>query len=106
MARGVAADIGEERWSKNGYLYRKTARGWELVHRLVAEEKLGRRLTDNEYAAFADGDRTNLNPSNVVVKQRGRTSIRRRIAQVDARLAELSAVKQRLEDRLEAQEAL
>lgn len=107
MARGETATIGSERVSANGYRYRKIDDGrWELVHRLVAEEKLGRALTNNEYAAFVDGNRQNLDPENIVVRLRGRTSLRRRLALVEARLAELSAERDHLKARLEAREAL
>lgn len=107
MARGTAAEVGTERWSKNGYLYRKTEKhGWQLVHRLVAEERLGRRLLENEYATFADGDKTNVDPDNVIVQLRGKTSLRRRVAQLNARIEELTAARDECVRRLELQENL
>jgi len=106
VARGIAANVGDERVSKNGYLYRKTEYGWELVHRIMAETKLGRKLHDNEYATFGDGDRTNLDPKNIVVRVRGRSSIRRRLAALDARIAEMTDARVALEKRLDIQESL
>ena len=105
--RGVASDVDTERVSPNGYRYRKLESGkWELVHRLVAEETLGRPLHENEYATFADGDKTNLAPDNIIVRLRGRTSLRRRLAQVEARITELEGIRDDLKARLEAQEIL
>jgi hypothetical protein len=107
MPRGAEAPVGTERISANGYLYRKTENdGWQLIHRLVAEEKLGRKLLENEYASFIDGDKTNLEPDNIVVRLRGRSSLRRRLAQVEARLSELNAARDDLVERLEVQDQL
>lgn len=105
--RGVASDVDTERVSPNGYLYRKLENGkWELVHRLVAQENLGRELHQNEYATFADGDKTNVEPDNIIVRLRGRTSLRRRLAQVEARITEYEAIRDDLKARIEAQDAL
>lgn len=107
MGRGTTAEVGTERWSKNGYLYRKTEDdGWQLVHRLMAEEQLGRKLHENEYATFKDGDKTNVDPDNVIVFERGRTSLRRRIAQLNARIEELTAARDECVQRLQMQESL
>jgi hypothetical protein len=107
MPRGSAAEVGTERKSPNGYLYRKTKNdGWQLVHRLVAEEKLGRRLYANEYATFADGDRTNLDPKNIIIRLRGRSSLRRRLAVIDDHIRELQAAKEEIIRRLQLQENL
>lgn len=106
MTRGRTSEVGEERTSPNGYRYRRVEEGWELVHRLIAEQKLGRKLNDNEYATFVDGDKTNLKPSNIIVRLRGRASIRRRIAQLNARIEEMTATRDDLVKRLETQEEL
>jgi len=107
VARGTESEIGTERISANGYKYRKVDNGvWVLVHRLLAEEKLGRKLNENEYAAFIDGDRTNFDPQNIIVRLRGRASLRRRLAQVEARLAEMTALRDHLKQRLETQDQL
>jgi hypothetical protein len=106
MPRGQASQIGTRRTSPNGYLYEKTEHGWVLVHRLIAEKKLGRELMPNEYATFADGDRTNLNPDNIIVRARGRTSLRRRLAQIEAHIKELEAARDELKRRIALQESL
>jgi hypothetical protein len=106
MARGAIAEVGAERWSPNGYLYRKTDDGWETVHRLLAEEKLGRPLNANEYATFMDGDKTNLDPENIIIKLRGRSSLRRRLIQVEDRLRELNAVRDDILARIEEQDRI
>jgi hypothetical protein len=69
MARGTHAKIGSTYTSDNGYQYTKTKKGWELTHRLVAEAKLERDLKKNERVYFVDGDRTNLHPSNIEVRE-------------------------------------
>jgi hypothetical protein len=106
MARGHEAPLGAQRTSANGYRYEKTLNGWELIHRLIAVEQLKRPLRDNEYVSFADGDRTNLNPENIVVRQRGKTSLRRRAAQLEARIQELVAARDEILSRIETREKL
>jgi hypothetical protein len=78
MPRGVASKIGEERIAQNGYSYTKTETGWRLSHHVVAEENLGRPLRPTERVYFADNDRTNLDPDNIVT-DRIRTGRRKRI---------------------------
>jgi HNH endonuclease len=104
--RGQSVEVGTQRTSANGYLYEKTPRGWILVHRLVAERKLGRLLTDNEYVTFADGDKTNFDPSNLIVRQRGTASIRARLARVEAQIASLEALRNELVQRLELRDVI
>jgi tRNA G46 methylase TrmB len=106
MPRGQAAEIGTERLSPNGYIYRKTDHGWVLVHRLVAEEKLQRKLMPNEYATFVDGDRTNFKPENIIVRLRGRASLRRRLAHVEEQIRELTVTRDELVMRLKLQGTL
>lgn len=67
--KGRRKPIGAKRVSPNGYEYTKTNDGWVLSHRLVAEEKLGRKLRDNERTYFVDGDRKNLDPDNIAVRE-------------------------------------
>ena len=43
------------------------SRGYVLEHRLIAEQKLGRRLESNEVVHHIDGDRTNNHPDNLTV---------------------------------------
>ena len=86
MARGTAAKVGDRFTNANGYTYEKTEdRSWVGVHILIAEEKLGRKLREGERASFVDGDRSNLNPDNIVVKTRSdKKSPRARLAEVTA----------------------
>jgi argininosuccinate lyase len=91
MPRGQGANIGDERISANGYHYTRTESGWRLTHHIVAEQTLGRPLNDDERVTFKDKKRTNLSPENVVVILQGKTSLRRRKANVEARIEELKA---------------
>lgn len=98
MARGQNAEIGATRVSQNGYHYTKVADadgngkpGWRLTHHLIAEKKLGRRLRESERVSFQDGKKTNLKANNIVVTEKGRSSIRRRKAYLEARIEELQA---------------
>jgi hypothetical protein len=91
MARGQRSEVGDERWSPNGYHYTRTEDGWELTHKLIAEKTLGRKLADNERCRFIDGDRTNLDPSNIAVYVTTTSSKRRRLARLIARRDELNA---------------
>lgn len=104
MPRGQAADVGTERVSPNGYRYIRREEGWRLVHREIAETQLGRSLRTDEYVTFVDGDKTNLSPENVIVQLRGRTSLRRKHAQICARISELEAIRDSLEERIRIQD--
>ena len=106
MPRGSESPIGAERWSPNGYLYRKTKDGWRTVHTLLVEERLGRPITQDEYITFADGNKANFDLDNLIVRIRGRSSLRRRLAQVEARLAELTAVRDELLRKLQVRDKL
>lgn len=105
--RGTESEIGTERVSANGYRYRKISNGkWILVHRLMAEEMLERELHESEYASFKDGDRTNFDPSNIVVLTRGARSLKKRQAQLTVRIQELQAALADVNSRLEVRESL
>lgn len=104
--RGSVAEVGARRTSPNGYLYEKTEDGWRLVHRLVMEEKLGRKLRENEYVCFRNEDKTDTSIKNLELRHRGATSIRRRIAQLEARISELVAARDELIERLEVQKTI
>jgi len=106
VPRGQASEIGAERVAPNGYRYVKTGTGWELCSRLIAENRLGRKLRADEYVTFKDTDRTNLDPNNLLVQRRGRSSLKRQLALVDARILELTATKKELERRLKIQQKL
>lgn len=111
MPRGSDAAIGTEKVSQNGYRYRKVQLAdktckWELVSRLIAEERLGRPLESDEYATFIDGDKENLDPANIIVRIRGRASLTKRLAQVEARIAEYIAIRDDLKRRIEKRASL
>lgn len=67
--------VGEERVTKDGYVEVHVAQHrrerpndqWVMKHRLVWEESNGRRLRPDEIVVFADGDRRNFDPDNLVV---------------------------------------
>jgi HNH endonuclease len=96
VTRGQASKPGDTRTAPNGYHYTRTEKEWRLTHHLIAEQVLGRNLAEDERVTFKDKDRKNLNPANIVVSKVGRGSARRRIAQIDARIAELQAQKDEL----------
>lgn len=66
--------VGEERMTRDGYteVHVSQARRerandqWVLKHRLVWEEANGRRLAAGEVVMFADGDKANFEPGNLV----------------------------------------
>lgn len=89
--KGKVATVGSTRVSQNGYHYTKTSTGWVLTHYLIASKKLGRELAEDERCKFIDGNRRNLDPSNIAVIRRGKASLRRRRAVIEARLEELQA---------------
>lgn len=107
MARGKVAAEGTERVADNGYVYRKVqGRGWVLKHWLVAEKSLGRLIDSaTDVVKFNDGNRTNFDPNNIVVVPKGTSHPRRRIAQIEARIAELEAEKALLLKQLKAKES-
>lgn len=88
--RGQKAQIGDTRVSSNGYHYTRTEAGWRLTHHLIAEKELGRPLESNESVRFV-GDKTDLSPDNITIVLKGKSSLRRRQAQLEARIAELQA---------------
>jgi hypothetical protein len=91
MVRGQTARTGSTRISDNGYHYTKTPKSWRLTHHLLAEEKLGRPLKEDERVYFVDKDRTNLSADNIIVKLKDEGSIQRRRVHLETRIAELSA---------------
>lgn len=92
MVRGAKAEIGNTRIAQNGYHYTRTESGWRLTHHLLAEEMLGRPLTDDERVQFKDSKkRSNPTKDNIVIVQKGKSSLRRRKAQIEARIAELQS---------------
>lgn len=106
--RGSRSEVGDTRVSKNGYHYTKTEEKWELTHHLIAQEKLGRPLSADERAVFVDGDRTNLDPGNIDVRRKATASLRKKEANLVARIeemqAELDAVRMQIKKNLEVGE--
>lgn len=99
--RGTESEEGATRVAKNGYHYTKVGYKWRLTHHLIAEKALGRGVdTETERVVFIDKNRTNLDPSNVQVVPKGKTTIRRRIALIEARIIELEGQKYQLEREL------
>lgn len=96
MARGAAANVGATRVSANGYHYTKAVdpsdgkEKWRLTHHIIAEQKLGRPLREDERVHFV-GKKSDLSPDNIKVVEKGRSSLRRRKAQIEARIQELQA---------------
>jgi hypothetical protein len=97
MARGQASSPGDTRIAPNGYHYTRTTTKWELTHKLILEEKLGRKLRDNERCRFIDGDRNNLSPDNLTTYEKKERSNGSRRAQLEARIADLQAQLEDLE---------
>ena len=70
--------IGYERVGKDGYIEVKVKDGlqgeandnFEFKHRVVWERANGRKLRKGEVVLFADGDRLNFDPANLVVATR------------------------------------
>lgn len=91
MGRGARANEGDTRVSANGYHYTRTKDRWRLTHHILAEQSLGRPLREDEGVFFHDGKRENLLPANIGVRDKGRGSLRRRLATVEDRIRELNA---------------
>lgn len=91
MPRGEASKLGTVTITANGYSTTKTLRGWVPTQQLIAEKALGRALRPDERVTFADGDRKNLNPDNIVVVPRNRMSKAAKATKLEAQIAELQA---------------
>jgi hypothetical protein len=89
MPRGTRAKLGDICIAQNGYSYTQTELGRKLTHHLVAEKKLGRPLKGNERVSFADGDKTNFDPKNIMISIKGENSINKRIARINSQIYEL-----------------
>jgi|TARA_Y100000296_G_C5134324_1_gene237347 hypothetical protein len=94
--RGQKSDIGSTRVAPNGYHYTKTDEfEWRLTHHIVMEEKLGRDLMAHERVYFVDGDRTNLDSDNLLIREvtGGRkkkiAELKAKISRFEAQLADL-----------------
>lgn len=104
MSKGKQAAVGAENVSANGYTYVKTAStGWRLKHHLVAEAKIGRPITKEDRVSFADNDRTNFDPENILVapkQKRGQSHHDRRINRLEEIMTDI------VEDHPDKHEAL
>lgn len=89
MPRGKAAEDGNTNVATNGYHYTRQAGKWRLTHHIIAEEILGRPVAENETVRFKDGDRSNLNPNNIVVMPKRVRSIQSQIAVIERKIMEL-----------------
>lgn len=89
--RGQVSVVGDTRVATNGYHYTKTEKGWRLTHHLMAEKKLGRSLKETERVVFADRNRKNLKPGNILVQVKGQSSNAKRKAYLVSRIQELQA---------------
>lgn len=106
MARGQTVPVGSTRVSQNGYHYTKVEQdgktAWRLTHHIIAERRLGRALRQDERVSFRNGKKSDLSPDNIVVSEKGTGSIRRRKAQLEARIAELQSELDSINAELEA----
>lgn len=103
MGRGAAAPVGAERWSNNGYHYTKTREGWELTSRVMMAKHLNRALLPNERVVFKNGDRRDLRIENleVAIVKSDRAVLERRLATIEDKIRELTAMKMETEEELE-----
>lgn len=75
---GKRIPLGTERLTKDGYVQVKVRRlrkakandGWRMKHHLVWEEANGRPVPPSTMIVFADGDRRNFDPENLVAVPR------------------------------------
>jgi beta-galactosidase GanA len=95
--------VGTRTKNQNGYWNIKTEEGkWRLEHHVVAEKKLGRPLKKGERVSFADGDRENLDPSNLRVMQTYAGSDAKRLAKLRSDFEIIKAEIAELETRLKS----
>jgi hypothetical protein len=105
MPRGQAAKDGDTRVAPNGYHYVRVDGKWILKHWLVAQEKLGRDIKPNEMVYFVDGCKTNFKPSNIQVKIKKTSSMRKQVALIEARIQELMARRAALLQQIKKRES-
>lgn len=91
MPRGVVAKDGATFVNANGYHHTRAEGKWRPTAHIIAEEKLGRPLDPKtDQVRFADGDRYNLSPDNIVVQpRRDKRSREAKIAALEERIREL-----------------
>ena len=92
MPRGQKAEDGATFVNANGYHYTKVDGVWRPTAHIIAQQKLGRPLNNTDMVRFADGDRSNLEPDNIVVQKRiDKKSKEAKIALLQSRIADLEA---------------
>jgi hypothetical protein len=96
--RGQTSKPGDTRVSPNGYHYTRTEEGWVLTARLIAGETRGEPLAKNERVRFVDGDRTNLDPANIMAYIVREGSRAKKAARIKSRIEELQAELQDIEN--------
>lgn len=105
--RGRKALVGETYVAVNGYHYTKTEDKWRLTHHLIAEKHiLGRPLNENEMVRFKTNNKQDLRPENIEVVIKGKHSLRKRKAQLEARIEELQGQLDEVNKALESQAAI
>jgi hypothetical protein len=101
VPRGTVRAIGDRFKNKNGYTYEKTENGWEPVHQLIAEKRLGRPLKPEERAAFKDNDRTNLADDNIIIVPKySKQSARAKLIRTEEQIRELQEQAQELREQI------
>ena len=88
--RGQKSSPGDTRIAKNKYHYTCTPDGWVLTHRMLVELDMGRSLNGDERVKFLDGDRTNLDLSNLKVYRVRQKTRQQRISRLESRIEELT----------------
>jgi hypothetical protein len=92
MPKGKSSEVGETMTNANGYSCTRTKDGWRFTHHLIAEAKIGRPINRaTEMVKFEDGDRSNLNPDNIIIVARKTASANARLAKLIAQRAEIDA---------------
>jgi len=94
MPRGKSSPIGAITINANGYSQTKIGEGeWLGTHVVILQERLGRKLRPGERASFKDGDKTNLDPENIVlIETMNNRSINAKIAKLQAEIEDRQAV--------------
>jgi non-ribosomal peptide synthetase component E (peptide arylation enzyme) len=91
------AEVGTEKLTESGYWMVKLATGkWELKHRIIAAETLGRPLKPGERVVFKDSNRENLDPENLFVVVKDGVSPNLRLLQ--KKLVKLEQLVEEIED--------
>jgi hypothetical protein len=92
MPRGQKTEVGDTRWSQNGYHYTRYEDGWDITARRVLAKHLGReKLASNERVRYKDGNSKNYaDPSNLELVVSTATPLKKQLARLYARRDELN----------------